>query len=710
MASSAGSQRSPALIVRGLVALLAVLAFAAAVRAFATGRAPMGEGFALVVVALIAAGALTRRFGIALPGNGFSSYVLGVVTFAALHGGWPLAVVMAPFTMFIGDVFLRRLGLRSALGNASHLTAGTAVVTAVYDGVGGAHGAAALTAPNVWALALLLVAIPTVINGSFYLEIVLERRLAGVDAGLTVRWETIVFCVSAALALGWHSLVQSHLPAGAAVLIVAVLAATTALSIYVIRMGVRADELRLVQGLSRAIAADINLTRSFPRIQELTRRLVPWETMGFARYLPRSREMEIVVDTATAGGVAEQKLRYDADSGLTGEAIRLRRAIVARGLRQEQVVLPAGEKPGAEILVPLIHASALVGLWSVRHSDPAMYRDSDGDLLGLLAPQLALMLALEGTVQPIIGASDQTSSYVETLTATTEQIHASSQEVAASAQRASGGAAQAAQLVSTAARESEELRRSADELVTAGDQTRDAGAHMEKTVERVRLATQGAVRRLSDLGATTEESVTEVGRLREVAAQVERFSETIGNIANQTNLLALNATIEAARAGGHGRGFAVVADEVHKLAEESGREARNVGKSVQETQRALDRAAQLLERIRADLGDVVRSSADWVTDLDSIGEAAGGTARAGKRVATTARASVELVSRIAASLGQAQSGAHSSTQEAEAVAAAAAEQLRAIEDLAQGATELSTLAEKLAQAVRFVRGGENGRA
>src|SRR3989442_7836077 len=40
----------------------------------------------------------------------------------------------------------------------------------------------------------------------------------------------------------------------------------------------------------------------------------------------------------------------------------------------------------------------------------------------------------------------------------------------------------------------------------------------------------------------------------------------------------------------------VVADEVHKLAEESGREARNVGKSAQDTRRALDRAAALLER------------------------------------------------------------------------------------------------------------------
>src|SRR5439155_26899223 len=103
---------------------------------------------------------------------------------------------------------------------------------------------------------------------------------------------------------------------------------------------------------------------------------------------------------------------------------------------------------------------------------------------------------------------------------------------------------------------------------------------MEKPTERLRLATQSAVRRLSDLGVTTEESAREVRRLRDVAEQVEKFSEAIGFIANQTNLLALNATIEAALAGVHGRGFAVVASEVHKLAEESGREARNVRQSV----------------------------------------------------------------------------------------------------------------------------------
>src|SRR5256885_1597793 len=259
--------------------------------------------------------------------------------------------------------------------------------------------------------------------------------------------------------------------------------------------------------------------------------------------------MELLVDT----GAGREALRFDADAGLTGEAVRARRPVVAHGLERDQVVLPSGETPGAEVLVPLYHAGQLVGLWSVRHSDPQMYRESDGEIRTLLAPQLALMLALEGAVQPVVGASEQVAQYVQSLTATSEEIHASSQEVAASAQRASTGSARAADLVTAVAREAAEFKHGADQAATVGEETRAAGAQMEQTADRVRTATQTAFRRLTELGGTTEESVGEVRRLRDVAAQVEKFSETIGFIANQTNLLALNATIEAARAGA-GRG------------------------------------------------------------------------------------------------------------------------------------------------------------
>jgi hypothetical protein len=78
-------------------------------------------------------------------------------------------------------------------------------------------------------------------------------------------------------------------------------------------------------------------------------------------------------------------------------------------------------------------------------------------------------------------------------------------------------------------------------------------------------------------------------------------------------------------------------------------------------------------------------------------------------VAEVARATAERASRMAQSLADAQNGAAASAQEAESVAVAAAEQLRAIEDLAQGATELSSIAERLAQTVNFIRGVEGRR-
>ncbi len=708
---------SPGLLVQGLVSLAAGLASGWAAIGYASGRANVGSTLGLEFLVLVGVGALTRGYGIALPGNGFSSYVLGVTTFAVLDGTWRLAAVVAPLALATGDLLLRRLPPSRALTNAAHVTTGSAVAGLVYERLGGATGAQALATVNLGALAALLVLLPVAVNASLYLELALDRPLASLDSGLTARWEAIVYACSAALALGWLRLTHAGLESADALTLAAVLAVATVTSAYVIRRAVRADELELLQGLSQAIAGDLSLARSFARIQNLTRRLVPWEQMCFARYDPRTNQMEVVADTAAgarggAVGAAVEtgrpQLRFDASAGATVEAVRLRRPVGAApeaGLGGG--IVPGRETPGSEVLVPLYHAGELVGVWSVRHSRPRIYQDRDAALLALLAPQLAVLLAIEASVQPVAGASERTGAFVQTLRATARHIHASSQGVTAAAQRSSHGARQAAGILTSLGRDAEQLQRHAGAVAEAGDQTRQSGAQMDKTTDRVRLATQAAVRRLTDLGATTEESANEVRRLRDVAEQVEKFSETIGLVANQTNLLALNATIEAARAGVHGRGFGVVADEVHKLAEASGREARNVGKSAQDTRKALDRAAQLLERIRAELSAVAQGSADWVRDLDHIAEAASGTARAGKQVADLAGGIVDLSAKISRALEHAQSGAQSSAQEAEAVAAGAAEQLTAIEDLARGATEMAQVADNLARAVRVIR-GENG--
>src|SRR5262245_34472533 len=285
-----------AVVVRALVALGALAALVAAGVAVASGRA--GPASSIQGLALVGIGVLTRRYGIGLPGYGFSSYILGVVLFALLAGGWVFAVLVASLSVLLGDLMLRRTSVRSALSNTAHVTFWTAVVGLLYARLGGHYRAEAFATSNLGPRAVASVALPLLVNSTFYLELGLNRTVARAHAALTARWEALVNGSAALFALGWLRLGYSNLEPTLEVALAVVLASLSAVSIYVVRRAIRADELDLVQELSLAITRGLGLAQSFDRIQRLTRRLVPWDQMGFARYDSRTNEMELLADTA----------------------------------------------------------------------------------------------------------------------------------------------------------------------------------------------------------------------------------------------------------------------------------------------------------------------------------------------------------------------------------------------------------------------------
>ena len=265
----------------------------------------------LEYVFLVSIAAATRRYGLALPGKGFSSFVLGVVLFAILHRGWTWGVLVSPLGMLAGDIPLRGLRLRAAVTNASHLTFGAAVVGLAYDRLAGAFGAASLTAPNVLPLAFLVVGLPLVVNGTFYAELTLSESLAWVDARLTLRWESVVYLLSAAFALAWIEVVTADIPALMAVGVCLVLLGLLVLAHWMVHKGVRADELGLVERLSRAIASDVNLERSFATVRDLTQRTQarilkerPFHSLAdfLARVAPRPLEAENLIKVGALDG------------------------------------------------------------------------------------------------------------------------------------------------------------------------------------------------------------------------------------------------------------------------------------------------------------------------------------------------------------------------------------------------------------------------
>ncbi len=682
------------------VALGAVAVLAIALNAVRSRPELTEGGFGLHLLLFGTAVVLSRRFGIALPGKGFASFVLAIVSVAVLYRGWEFAAVSAFLGTLVGDLTLRRLRPGEALGVAGHILLGTGLAGIVFDLLGGQVGTAAITAPNVLPMLAVLILIPVVVNSTFYVELALAGLLPSMDFRLTLRWESVVGAVGAGMAVLWVVLLTAGWSTGVNVLVLAALVAASGLAYWVLQAAVHADELRLVQGMAGAVATEVSIERSFSRIQELTGRLVPWEHMGFARYDPERHEMVVLEDTGT-----EERLAFDADSGLTGEAVRAGGPVVSNALTRSLMALPEGEATGSEVLVPLYQGHQLVGLWSVRHGDPTMYRDADGELLSLLAPQLALSLSLSAMLRPAREASHKTAKHVALLGAASEAINEAATQMAASAHHAEADAQQAADRVADAVASLGDLVRGMRETVTAAGETQLASRATASAAAEVQDASARASTHLDRVARTIREGAAEVGHLQDAAHEVETFADAIEQIADQTNLLALNATIEAARAGVHGRGFAVVADEVHRLADQAGQAARSMGKTAQESVRAIARAAGILEDLGGQLGDLARSSAEWRERLSEVVARAESAERASERMQAVPRRNAALADQAGETLGEAASAAGRSAAEAASVARAANLQALDLAKLQSTVEALTALAEGLAAATQVIRQG-----
>ncbi len=133
------------------------------------------------------------------------------------------------------------------------------------------------------------------------------------------------------------------------------------------------------------------------------------------------------------------------------------------------------------------------------------------------------------------------------------------------AQSAAKSAGQASENVQSVAAATEEMAGSVNEI------SRQVSSSSEIATRAVKEA---------------EDTNRQVKELSAAASKIGEIVSLIQTIAAQTNLLALNATIESARAGEAGRGFAVVASEVKSLATQTGKATEDIGRQIEEMQKA----------------------------------------------------------------------------------------------------------------------------
>jgi methyl-accepting chemotaxis protein len=475
------------------------------------------------------------------------------------------------------------------------------------------------------------------------------------------------------------------------------------LAYTLIQRGASSEGFLLIQGFTRAIGARPGFADAFADMQRLTHALVPWHEMGVARFDEVHREFVIVTETAQALPVGH---RLAADGGLVGVALQRMQPVTDRDLPPAE--LGDADTRTAEIVVPLSHGGRLVGVWSVRHRSPGMYWPSDAELLGQLATPLALTLALERLVGPVLEASSETTGQVETIGSTAGQLKAGAEQAAANARRMAETVQALAKTLAAGAEEARAMRTVAAANAEQGQQTRDSGQQMLEATEAVRRETASAGERLTAAAATVQEVTGEIARLQQISDLVEGFRVAIGDLSYQSGLLALNAGIEAARAGERGRGFGVVAEEGRLLAEKSAREAHDIGRSVGEIRAALKRAAGQIQATRSEVLAVADLGTTLSHRLEQIVAAARVVADTGQSIAQSARDTAERAAVIAGTLQGARSDAETAAAESEAVALASAQQGRAVEALHEASASLSALAARLSAGVAAIRSGSEG--
>src|SRR6266581_4083537 len=227
---------------------------------------------------------------------------------------------------------------------------------------------------------------------------------------------------------------------------------------------------------------------------------------------------------------------------------------------------------------------------------------------------------------------EELATLIEGVREAAHQVLTSSTEMMGTMEATAGGAQTQSREAVAVSGTMESLTRSMRQVAENAEASASSADLALESAEKGEHAVRASLSGMQRIRGEVQGISKKVKSLADRSLEISEIVNTIEDISSQTNLLALNAAIEAAGAGEAGLRFAVVAEEVRKLAERSGKAAKDIVvliKTIQtETQEAViamedgtkevesgyRTAVQTGESLR-DIGDISKKSAELAQDI-----------------------------------------------------------------------------------------------
>jgi len=229
------------------------------------------------------------------------------------------------------------------------------------------------------------------------------------------------------------------------------------------------------------------------------------------------------------------------------------------------------------------------------------------DVLGSVVDAINMMV---GELAAIIDDVRDAAQQVQT---SAHEMISAMDETASGAQAQSREAVGVSSAIETLSRSMRRVAEDAEAAAAAANLTLDSATRGEQAV---RVSLSGMQRIRGEVQGISKK----VKGLADRSLEISEIVNTIEDIASQTNLLALNAAIEAAGAGESGLRFAVVAEEVRKLAERSGKAAKDIVVLIKAVQGETQQAVMAMEEGTREVEAGFKVTVEAGERLHQIGE------------------------------------------------------------------------------------------